>query len=330
MLFEHGDLPPFFHPKTCSAVRMGKGTRKTRQHMPSGSSTHFTNIHTLANRFEADLLLDALKQEGIPTFLRSFEETAYDGLFVCQRGWGWLMVPEELASRATEIIKPFIEDFQSRSIYVDPSEVDPLLWERLSEADPKVVCRDAGVAYEPKLAAYVVPFLNAEFLCSVETRSIEALGGGNFATPDFQFCLVLLHYLLAAKPQELSGKWIGEKELPGGEVFFRGPHGVPLEPLLALLGRQPDRFRSVAERLGGMPEAMGDLAFRFSTFPRIPLLLVLWEGDDEFAPEMLMRFDSTIAAHFERLDAIWALASVFARSVESCAKCLFREEAEGH
>ena len=298
------------------------------QDTTSGSSTRFTNIHTLANRFEADLLMDALKQEGIPTFLRTFEETAYDGLFVCQRGWGWLMVPEDFASRATEIIKPFIEDFQSRTIYVDPSELDPLLWERLSQADPEVICRNAMVTYEPKLTAYVVPFLNAEFLCSVKTRSIEFLTGDGFTTPDFQFCLVLLHYLLEAKPREPSGTWIGEKELPGGEVFFRGPHGIPLEPLTAILGRHPDRFRSVAEKLGGTPASMGDLAFRFPTFPQIPLLLVLWEGDDEFEPEMLMRFDSTISAHLERLDAIWALTSVFSRSVEACAKSLYGEETE--
>lgn len=296
--------------------------------MTSGSSTRFTNIHTLANRFEADLLLDALKQEGIPTFLRTFEETAYDGLFVCQRGWGWLMVPEELASRATEIIKPFLAEFQSRTIYVDPSEVDPLLWEQLSQADPQVICRKAGVAYEPKLAAYLVPFLNAEFLCAIEARSIQAITADSFTTVDFQFCLVLLNYLLGANPREPSGRWIGEKELPGGEVFFRGPHGIPLEPLLALLGHKPDRLRSVAQKLAGTPEAMGDLAFRFCTFPRIPLLLMLWEGDDEFEPEMLMRFDSTITAHLERLDTIWALTAVFARSVEACAKSIFGEDAE--
>lgn len=296
--------------------------------MMTESSTRFTNIHTLANRFEADLLLDALRQEGLPAFVRTFEETAYDGLFICQRGWGWLMVPEELASRATRMIKPLIEDFQVRTIYVDPSEVDPLLWEQLGEADPKLICRNAGVAYKPMPAAYVVPFLNAEFLCSVETRSIEPLTGDSFTTPDFELCLVLLHYLLSARPEEVSNRWIGEKELPGGEVFFRGPHGIPLEPLVALLGRQADRFRPVAEKLGGTPVAMGDLAFRFPTLPRVPLLLVFWEGDDEFPPEMLMRFDSTITAHLARLDLIYALASVFCRSVEACAKTLSREDVQ--
>jgi hypothetical protein len=286
----------------------------------TGPSTHFTSIHTLANRFEADLLLDALRKEGIPAFLRSFEETAYDGLFVCQRGWGWVMVPEELSSQALQIIKPLIEDIQSKRIYVDPSEVDPLLWERLSNAAPESICRNARVAYDSKLAAYVVPFLNAEFLCSFEQRCIGPLTGGAFTTPDFPFYLVLLHYLLEAQPTELSGRLIGEKEIPGGEVFFRGPHGLPLAPLTALFGRQPDLFRAVAETMGGTPVQMGDLGFQFRVLPRIPLVLILWEGDDEFEPEMLLRFDSTITSQLERLDAIWALANVFSKSLQACAK----------
>ncbi|NTW16533.1 MAG: DUF3786 domain-containing protein [Syntrophaceae bacterium] len=174
----------------------------------------------------------------------------------------------------------------------------------------------------------MVPFLNAEFLCSAERQSIEPLSGEGFTAPDFLLFLVVLHYLLEAKPQELSGRWIGEKEIPGGEVFFRGLHGLPLEPLTKIFGRQPDLFRSVAESLGGTPVQMGDLAFRFPTFPRIPLVLVLWEGDDEFEPEMLIRFDSTVTFQLERLDAIWALANVFSRSVQACAKSFCGEESE--
>ena len=62
-------------------------------------------FHTVGNRFEADLLLHALEQEGIPVRLRSYEETPYDGLFVPQRGWGALFVPEEDEEAARELIQ---------------------------------------------------------------------------------------------------------------------------------------------------------------------------------------------------------------------------------
>jgi hypothetical protein len=290
------------------------------QDRPSDSSSHFVSVHTLSNRFEADVLMEALRKEGIPMFLRSFEETAYDGLFVCQRGWGWLMVPEDFSARALQVINPMIEDIQNRTIYVDPSEIDPLLWDSLRSADPLVISENARVKYDPQLAAYIVPFLGAEFLCSPDRQSIEPLSATPFISPDFQFCLVLLHHLLEAQPRQPSGNWIGEKEVPGGELFFRGPHKLPLGHLTSIFGRRPALLKQVAERMDGFPVAMGDLAFRFLTLPRIPLVLVLWEGDEEFDPEMLIRFDSTITLQLEKLDLIYAMANVFSRSIEACAR----------
>jgi hypothetical protein len=69
------------------------------------SERPWVRIHTLENRFEADLLLHALEQEGIPVRLRTYEETAYDGLFVLQRGWGALFVPGDCEDSARELIR---------------------------------------------------------------------------------------------------------------------------------------------------------------------------------------------------------------------------------
>ena len=92
-------------------------------------------IYTLANRFEADLLMDALHRDGVPAILRSFEETAYDGLFVPQRGWGQILVPEECVSEAHDVMMPLIEELQSDGFEEDSSEGKPFGWEELAEAD---------------------------------------------------------------------------------------------------------------------------------------------------------------------------------------------------
>lgn len=47
---------------------------------------------TLDNRFQADLLTDALEKCHIPLLVREYKDTAYDGLFVTQKGWGTVMV----------------------------------------------------------------------------------------------------------------------------------------------------------------------------------------------------------------------------------------------
>ncbi len=62
-------------------------------------------VHVPESRFEADIITEALEREGIPVLCRVHEETAYDGLFIPQRGWASILVPKSWKERALEIIR---------------------------------------------------------------------------------------------------------------------------------------------------------------------------------------------------------------------------------
>ena len=72
--------------------------------VPLEQQQDMVRIHTVENRFEADLLIQSLRQEHIPAMLRRFEETAYDGLFVTQMGWGAILVPGDYEEEAARVI----------------------------------------------------------------------------------------------------------------------------------------------------------------------------------------------------------------------------------
>jgi hypothetical protein len=287
----------------------------------------FISVHTLTSRFEADLLTDALEQEEIPVLLRSFVETPYDGLFVTQRGWGLIMVPEDSAARAREVIGPLLQSLEKRKPYNDPSEIDPLLWQALREAAPEEICRNAGVRYDASIDTYFIPFLEAELACHPARECIECRTPSPYHRLDFELYLVTLHYLLDAQSLGLSGKWVSEKDIPGGELFFRGPHKLPTEPLLRLLGSDPSLFSQASEKIGGtrVPNT-GDAAYRFWPFPQIPLLFIFWRGDEEFPADLHIRFDGSIHHRLRALDRVWALVNVVCRSLRSTAKTLVNLE----
>jgi hypothetical protein len=72
--------------------------------IPLEQQHDMVQVHTLENRFEADLLIQSLRQEHIPVMLRRFEETAYDGLFVTQMGWGAILVPGDYEEAAARVV----------------------------------------------------------------------------------------------------------------------------------------------------------------------------------------------------------------------------------
>jgi hypothetical protein len=53
----------------------------------------FVKIVVLENDIEAGLLHSVLEDQNIPHAMRSYYDTAYDGLFQVQKGWGYVSAP---------------------------------------------------------------------------------------------------------------------------------------------------------------------------------------------------------------------------------------------
>jgi hypothetical protein len=64
----------------------------------------FVKVATVDNKFEADVLTNTLQKECIQVMVRSFHDTAYDGIYIPQKGWGIILVPAEDKDKAEEII----------------------------------------------------------------------------------------------------------------------------------------------------------------------------------------------------------------------------------
>ncbi len=62
-------------------------------------------ILTLDNQFEAQKIKEILDREGIPHIIRSNRDSAYDGLFLGQQGWGVLIADEKYEKRILELLK---------------------------------------------------------------------------------------------------------------------------------------------------------------------------------------------------------------------------------
>ena len=64
----------------------------------------FIKAVTLDNEIEAGLLESILSERGIPHRMRSYHDTAYDGLFQTQKGWGCINAPESYREEIKEIL----------------------------------------------------------------------------------------------------------------------------------------------------------------------------------------------------------------------------------
>jgi len=187
------------------------------------------------------------------------------------------------------------------------------LWLDLAALDPQEVAGRTGVPWQEH--GYELSFLQTP--CRIEPASAHLnCPEGCPLTGDPEFELLMLIYLIRCSEIEPAGRWINEKQLPGGSNFFTGPHHLPTDTLERRYGDRLDLFREHCLRLGGTILEFGDASFAFEPLPRLPLACVLFAADEEFPPRVGFLFDSTIEYQLP-LDIVLALGHCFAVVLES-------------
>jgi hypothetical protein len=180
--------------------------------------------------------------------------------------------------------------------------------EKLSGMDIKQQCLRSGAQYvHPDRVT--IEYLNQSYVMAIPGMEISlgdslkhSEGQENLEDIDLKDRILILHYLITAKGTPATGKLIGFKQVPGGLFEYASLSREVLTPLLDHFGKEPERLAEAAADLGGSRAGYGDVAVSIKAFPSVPVVIVLWRGDDEFAPNASILFDSTVADYLSTED----------------------------
>jgi hypothetical protein len=121
----------------------------------------------------------------------------------------------------------------------------------------------------------------------------------------FNFSVICSFY--SAKDVPLTGKLINPVNMKSGQLFFRGSHVLPLDKVGERYGNDRDGFLKKGLVLGGVALEHGDASVKLFPLPRVPVVLILWRGDEEFPPRADILFDSSAEIQLP-IDVIWSIA----------------------
>ncbi len=120
---------------------------------------------------------------------------------------------------------------------------------------------------------------------------------------------MLLYYLREADGTPMADRWIGYRELPGGNFYSQAFQGYAGDRLARTFGDHPEAYTQAANALDGIAlTGLPGLAFAFLPLPRIRLAAILYPGDDEFAARASVLFDAA-ASHYMTTDGLALLGS---------------------
>ncbi len=180
-------------------------------------------------------------------------------------------------------------------------------WQELGRKAPEAVAWQAGVVFAD--GAFRLRFLADDL--SVDTANRRVLAGE--ADAPVRIAVLALHYLGAADGAPESGIPAGFAELAGGASYLGPFNGRVVDRIARKFGNQPEAFLKCGMDLGGRKADIGDAGMVFPVFPRVPVTVALWRGDDELPPGASVSFDRNISHYLSTEDVVVACEELAGR-----------------
>ncbi len=169
----------------------------------------------------------------------------------------------------------------------------------LADKNPEDLASLSGTAYRPRDESsgqfqaqlwdrnIVITF--PDFVAHDE-HTLDELGASSQAQ--------LLYYFVTCDGTPASGQWISFSELPDGRFYNQAYQGYSGGKLAQVFMNDLDTFSQVAENLGGKRVyLLGDAAYEFQVLPLVSLLVVTWQGDEDFNSTYQILFDAAVSHH---------------------------------
>ena len=186
-----------------------------------------------------------------------------------------------------------------------------LAFDELAKLDVDECCGRAGLSFktlsaDKKLVA--IPYLGQTCHLTVCDEKISFdEDGAALKIPDQ---VLLLHYLITATGAPVEDKWITFREVPSGSFYYPSFVKRAVQPLVKCFGQRPEILERMEGVFGQIVTMPGDRAVKILALPRVPVVLTLWKGDDEFPPEGNVYFDASVSSYLSTEDIAYLAGAV--------------------
>jgi len=190
----------------------------------------------------------------------------------------------------------------------------------LKQTDPVLLASTTGMTYKVDEGG------RGEFHTALFDRQVV------ISYPEFEVCdlparrvvniaqqALILYYCQTTNGSPTGEDWISFTELPNGRYYTQAFQGYSGDELGRIIADDREGFCSTALKVGGIQQAFGDIAFAFLLLPLVSLMVVYWQGDEDFPSRYQVLFSSNVSHHLPT-DACAIAGSMLTRRLISTYK----------
>ncbi|MBW1713779.1 MAG: DUF3786 domain-containing protein [Deltaproteobacteria bacterium] len=177
--------------------------------------------------------------------------------------------------------------------------------DKLRAMDAEEVAQAAGARLTPE--GLQLNFVGLECAVSLDPVAVSGSDGQEVPLTDR---VLILHYLTQADGRPMTGQWIAYRQIPGAQTYHPVFYQRAIAPFKAGFGPRPELLAQLTADLPARPGQGGDAAVVIQALPRTPVLLQVWQADEDFPAEANILFDESISGYLTAEDVAWLAGRV--------------------
>lgn len=164
-------------------------------------------------------------------------------------------------------------------------------WERLSVFDPAVLAANSGADLEPGTRRLSLKVLDKKCLIDIDARTVS-YASRRTGEVSAHLRVLILHYIEGAGNAQLANRLISYREFEGGALYYSAFKSRTIDVIIKEFSRKPDLLKHIGDAVGAEPLKMGSVGFKAYFFPKMPIVVVMWLGDEEVPASANILFDA--------------------------------------
>jgi len=164
-------------------------------------------------------------------------------------------------------------------------------WAKAAYLKPLRLSETLGLDLRPGTNDLVLRMIDKECIVDLVGKAMRYTGSGETeVTPHLQ--MLILHYLEGANRAQLANRLVTFREFEGGAIYYPAFKARTIDVIVKEFGDKPDLLRRISEAIRAEPVNIGSVGFRVDFFPKVPVVVTLWLGDEEVPAAANMLFDA--------------------------------------
>jgi hypothetical protein len=190
------------------------------------------------------------------------------------------------------------------------SAAEEKAWEDLAHLDSKSIAKNSLAGFDGRI-----------FILSVLDESVSVDKWDRLITSsqphDRFFEILVMHYLIGCQLSYPSGELVLFRQLKGGEAYNDAFHRRVNERLAKEFGTDPGALVKAGCRLNGKIRSKGSASVELLLFPKVPVTVIVWSGDEEVPASSTILFDRGIGDIFPTEDVAIAGSFIVERLIKA-------------